>query len=98
MNIPDFKSEPERRTWFIENASCFTVVRRANRRYFKVECATLDDARMLAQWVVAKYDRTARLMIYAVVGTSDTWVENIQHADSEPVHQQQHDRRPVRPG
>ena len=75
--MPDFKSEIERREWIINNASHFTVVRRRNRQYDKVEVPTLEEAkRTAAAWVAEIPDKVC--LIYAVSGIYDTWVMNVR--------------------
>ena len=72
----NFTSEQERRDWMIEHADKFVIIRRANRRNYRVEFPTLELAQRSAAGIVARYP-FARLLIYAVCGVSDVWVENV---------------------
>lgn len=71
--VPDFKSEPERQKWIIENANYFTIVRLKNRKYIRYETETLAGAHIVASGLVRDNPGT-RWMIYAVHDQSDTYV------------------------
>lgn len=72
----EFATEQERREWFIQNADYFTIIRRADRRNYRVEVSSLPLAETAAEGIVKKYPH-AKLLIYAVVGASDVWVKNV---------------------
>ena len=69
----NWASETERQQWLIEQAQYFTVIRRMDYRYHRVEFPTLPEALAMAKLVVG-VDPAARLLIYAVNGNSDTYV------------------------
>ncbi len=75
-NIPDFSTEPERRQWFIDHADAFTTVRFVNNKYNKKVHPTLLDARLAARRMFDA-EPGKPFLIYAVVGSSDSWVENV---------------------
>lgn len=73
--IPDFGSDREgsakRSRYIIEHADHFTLV----HRYQQImACGSLKAARQAAQVLSPRYSNP--LMIYAVYGPYDTWVEN----------------------
>lgn len=74
--LPSFNTELERREWLIANATHFSVVRKANRKTYKIIASSLPVAECIANQVVLLHPH-ARLMIYAVYGVSDVWVMNV---------------------
>lgn len=99
--IPEFSSREEREKWFVENADYFTIVRRAKGKSYRVETKTLVRAETLAKSIVEqpRYQHV-RLLIYAVRGVSDTYVETIaregivRSKDGRPNPPLQRKRRP----
>jgi hypothetical protein len=75
--IPDFKSEIERRQWFIDNAQYFTAVSRRHMHNERTEHKTREDAVKFAAESLRNDPQARPYMIYAVVNNSDVWVENI---------------------
>lgn len=73
--MPDFKSEAERRQWIIDHADHFTIVRKRGRENLRAEVPDLATATQAANSIIEAHP-DARLMIYAVYGTHDTWVQN----------------------
>lgn len=72
----DFSSEKERHQWIVDNADYYTLVRFRNRRYERLEFATLAEAEEAGAKAI-KEDPDAKLMIYAVAGLSDTFIKSI---------------------
>lgn len=71
----NFTSEKERSDWLIENAEYFCLVN-ATKRGKRLEFRTLPEAQAVAKYMIKLYPK-ARLMIYAVHGQSDVWVESV---------------------
>lgn len=71
--MPDFKTADEREKWIISHADYFTYILRRDRRNYRGEAKTLPLARDGA-WRIIEADPTAKVMIYAVAGTHDTFV------------------------
>ena len=79
--IPDFKTEAQRQQWFIENAQYWTTVTRRAGRKVRTEYLTRAEAKAHAHKML-KDDLTGRpYMIYAVVGRSDSFVENVMRQE-----------------
>jgi hypothetical protein len=74
----NWRDEDERRQWIICNADYFTITRRIEYHNHRVEVPTLAEAMALAQQVV-RADPAARLLIYAIHGSSDTYVCTVDH-------------------
>lgn len=75
-NMPEFESSAQRQQWFVDNASYFTVIRRHAMKNQRIECPTLGEAEAVAEkWV--QNDPSARLLIYAVHGVSDSFVKSV---------------------
>ena len=75
--IPDFKNEPERQAWFIQNADYFSAVSRRNFRNERTEHRTRTEAVAYATQTLRDDPQARPFMIYAVVNNSDTFVENV---------------------
>lgn len=75
--IPDFPNEAARKIWFRENAEYFTIIYRKDKKNQRVEAPSLVAARTEAMRILQKQP-TLHLLIYAVVGASDNYVETIQ--------------------
>ena len=73
--LPSFENEADRRAWITDNADYFTCIRRHSRRYEREEFKTLEEARKGAKRLIDM--QKLPVMIYAVFGPYDTWVENI---------------------
>ncbi len=69
----NFTSDDERRKWFTDNADYFTVIRSRNLKNERQERPTLAEAMAEANRII-EGDPTARLLIYAVYGSSDSFV------------------------
>jgi hypothetical protein len=87
---PDFKTEPERRQWIVDNADYFTVIRRVKRTYERHELPTLDAAYKKAKALADK--EGAPYLIYAVAGAHDTWVMNVKPAEKDYGNAQRRSR------
>ena len=77
--IPEFKTEPQRQQWFVENGDYFTAVVRKHNRNIKMPFHTKVEAVTYAQQELSKDPLSRPFMIYAVVGHSDSFVENVYH-------------------
>jgi hypothetical protein len=80
MNEPlNFTTDAERQKWIINSANYFTVIRRLNFKYLRLEVGSLPLAELCAEAVI-KADPTARLLIYAVSEFQSTFVKYVRSA------------------
>lgn len=77
----NFSSSEERSKWIIDHAEYFTVVRVKNRRYERDEHENLAKAEQAAKRIVDA-EPNARVLIYAVCGTMDTYVSSPTRKES----------------
>lgn len=92
--IPEFSSYQEREKWLVANATHFTIVRRANRKTYRAEKPTLEQALAGAR-SIAKAHPTVRLLIYAIYGVHDCWCATVSKDGTEgPHHASRNDPRP----
>lgn len=73
--MPDFLDEPARQAWFTAHADYFTVVRKVGLSYERHERPTLAEAKALGQQLADHIHKP--YLIYAVVGSADSWVCNV---------------------
>jgi hypothetical protein len=73
----NFATAQERQDWIIQHANHFTTVRRLNMVVAKQEHKTIDEARAHAKKMV-EANGTKPVLIYAVNGNSDTYVEMVK--------------------
>lgn len=73
----NFESAQARQEWIIQHAEYFTTCRMIARRYIRAEHKSLDDARQAAKLLLAE-DASKPILIYAVQGNSDTYIEMVK--------------------
>jgi hypothetical protein len=76
----NFDTAIDRHNWIIQNADYFTTCRLFNRRYERTEHPDLETARSHAKELLKGND-SKPVMIYAVTGSSDTFVGMVQHKE-----------------
>jgi hypothetical protein len=74
--LPDFKSPEERHAYFRRHVGFFTAACRLERFTYRSEHETLEDARAAAAAVAKALNKV--IMIYAVIGNYDQWLENVK--------------------
>ena len=73
----NFEKAEERNAWIIKHAEYFTAFRMLGRRRHREEAKTIEEARKKAHLMLAEND-TKPVLIYAVNGISDTYVEMVK--------------------
>lgn len=73
----NFANAQERADWIIANADYFTAFRMMGRRRQRIEAPTLEQVRAEARALLAE-DNSKPLLIYAVNGVNDTYVETVK--------------------
>ncbi len=73
----NFESANDRNAWIIKNADHFVAFRMIKRERQRVEAKTLDEAREKAAHLLAE-NNSKPVLIYAVNGISDTFVEMVK--------------------
>ena len=72
-----FQTHEERSAKIIKDADYFTCCRTINRQRQRLEAPSLERARVLASSMLAE-DNTKPVLIYAVSGIHDTFVESVK--------------------
>jgi|HubBroStandDraft_4_1064222.scaffolds.fasta_scaffold39907_3 hypothetical protein len=72
----NFESANERNAWIIQHADYFVACRLIDRKRERHEAKTLDEARAMAKQLLKQNPKP--VLIYAVNGISDTYVETIK--------------------
>jgi hypothetical protein len=72
----NFESSNERNAWIIQHADYFVACRLIDRKRERHEAKTLDEARALAKQLLKQNPKP--LLIYAVEGIHDTFVEAVK--------------------
>jgi hypothetical protein len=78
----NFESANDRNAWIIKNAEHFVAFRMLNRERQRLEAKSLDDARLKAAHLLAE-NNSKPVLIYAVNGISDTFVEMVKPEGSQ---------------
>ena len=72
----NFDDANQRNAWIIENAESFTAFRMLNRQRQRMDAASIDEARSMAKTMLIENPKP--VLIYAVNGLSDTFVEMVK--------------------
>lgn len=73
----NFESAQARQDWIIQHAEYFTTCRLIARKYVRNEHKSLEEARQHAKVMLAE-NSAKPVLIYAVQGNSDTYIEMIK--------------------
>ena len=73
----DFENSDQRNAWIIKHAEYFTTCRRIRMKLIRAEHRTIEEARKHAGELL-KEDNSKPVLIYAVSGNSDTYVEMVK--------------------
>lgn len=73
----NFESANDRNAWIIQHADYFTCARILGRVRQRVEAKTLDEARLKAAHLLTE-NNSKPVLIYAVQGINDTFVEMVK--------------------
>ena len=80
---PSFQTAAEKDAWVLAHADRFTICRfkgaESPSRFDRKEVATLERAREVAEEALRE-DPTARLIVYALAGVLETYVETIKRS------------------
>jgi hypothetical protein len=77
LHLPDFKTSDERTEYIKNNADYFSITWRKDRKNVKLEYNTLETARHAASLFHKSKFVVVPILIYAVLGPYDSWVENV---------------------
>src|SRR5258708_840279 len=79
LALPDFRTSEDQQAWFKKHAEYFTCCCRVQGHKYRSEHRSVDDARAAAPVVARTLNKPC--VIYACIGYSSEWVENVL-----PVH------------
>lgn len=79
--LPDFESAQHRTDYIRNNATHFTITFRLDRKNRTFIYSSLEKARKNALVAAKVYHKV--VMIYAVLGPYDSWIENVHHSKTE---------------